>query len=98
MTGEWDGKYIQVKLKLNAPRVGISDEIRKAFSNRGGDVLSVELQLPETKQGPEILVEDMKRPEEIFEQFHRTKFNDEPPDETLSQTFGELVQMVEETQ
>jgi exonuclease SbcD len=98
MTGEWSGKYIQVKLKLGTPRVGISDEIRQAFGNCGGDVLSVELQLPETKQGPEILVEDMKRPEEIFEQFHRTKFNDEPPDETLSQTFGELVQMVEETQ
>ena len=96
MSGDWEGKYIQVKLKLTAPRVGISDEIRKAFSNRGGEVLSVELELPEAKEGPKIRVEDMKRPEEIFEQFHRTKFDGEPADDKLMQTFKELVQMVEE--
>ena len=44
ITGEWDGKYIQVKLKLDTPKVGISDDIRQAFSERGGDVLSVELE------------------------------------------------------
>ena len=98
MTGDWNGKYIQVKLKLDAPRVGISDEIRKAFGDRGGDVLSVELELPETGPGAPIPVEDMKRPEEIFEQFHRTKFDGNPPDETLTQTFSELVQMVEESE
>ena len=98
MTGDWDGKYIQVKLKLTAPKVGISDEIRKAFSDHGGDVLTVELELPEATQGPTIPVEDMKRPEEIFEQFHRAKFDGEPPDETLAQTFSELVQLVEESQ
>ena len=98
MTGEWNGKYIQVKLKLDAPRVGISDEIRKEFGDRGGDVLSVELELPEMAQGPTIPVEDMKRPEEIFEQFHRAKFDGEPPDETLAQTFSELVQLVEESE
>ena len=98
MAGEWDGKYIQVKLKLDAPRVGISDEVRQAFSNRGGDVLSVELELPETKRVPTIPIEDMKRPEEIFEQFYKSKFEDEQPDETLVQTFNELVQIVEERQ
>ena len=97
MTGDWDGKYIQVKLKLTAPRVGISDEIRQAFGNRGGDVLSVELELPKAEQGPTIPVEDMKRPEEIFEQFHRTKFDGELPNEVLRQTFKELVEMVEES-
>lgn len=96
MTGEWNGKYIQVKLKLDAPRVGISDEIRKQFGDRGGDVLSVELELPEMAQGPTIPVADMKRPEEIFEQFHRAKFDGEPPDETLAQTFSELIQLVED--
>lgn len=96
MTGKWRGKYIQVKLKLDAPRVGISDKIRKQFGDRGGDVLSVELELPEMAQGPTIPVEDMKRPQEIFEQFHRAKFDGEPPDETLAQTFSELVQLVEE--
>ncbi|RKU27625.1 exonuclease sbcCD subunit D [Candidatus Poribacteria bacterium] len=98
MTGDWDGKYIQVKLKLDAPRVGISDEVRKAFSDRGGDVLSVEVELPEAQQGPTIPVEDMKRPEEIFEQFYKSNYDGNAPDETLTQTFSELVQMVEESQ
>ena len=96
MTGEWDGKYIQVKLKLGTPRVGISDEIRKAFSDRGGDVLSVEVELPEVKPGPTIPVEEMERPEKIFAQFHKANFDGEPPDETLTQTFNELVQLVED--
>ncbi len=98
MAEDWDGKYIQVKLKLTAPRVGISDKIRQAFGNRGGEVLSVELELPEAEQGPKISVEDMKRPEEIFEQFYRTKFDSEPPDEILRQTFNELVEMVEDAE
>ena len=97
-TGMWDGKYIQVKLKLDKPRVGISDVIRQAFSERGGNVLIVEVELPETTHGSGISVEDMKRPEEIFEQFHKARFNGEPPDESLSRTFNELLQMVEESQ
>ena len=98
MAGDWNGKYIQVKLKLTAPRVGISDEIRQAFGNRGGEVLSVELELPKAQEGPKISVEDMKRPEEIFEQFHRAKFDGKPPDEILIQTFNELVQIVEDSE
>lgn len=98
MTGTWDRKYIQVKLKLDKPRGSVNDEIRQVFSERGGDVLSVEVELPEAGEGPPIPVEDMKRPEEIFEQFHKLRFDGEPPDETLTQTFNELVQMVEDTQ
>ena len=98
ITGDWNNKYIQVKLKLTTSSVGIGDKIRQAFSDRGGDVLSVELELPEAKQVPTIPVEDMKRPEEIFEQFHKTKFEGNPPDETLAQTFSELLQLVEETE
>ena len=93
-TQTWDDKYIQVKLTLDTPRVGISDEIRQAFSERGGEVLIVEVQLPEVGEGPTIPVEDMKHPVEIFEQFHRTNFDGEPPDATLMQTFSELLQMV----
>ena len=94
----WTDKYIQVKLKLSKPRVGINDEIRQTFSDRGGEVLSVEIEVPEATPGPQISVEDMKRPEEIFEQFHRKRFEGEPPDESLSRTFNELLQMVEEAQ
>ena len=97
-TQAWDGKYIQVKLKLNKPQTGINDKVRQAFSDRGGEVLSVEIESTEMTYGLEISVEDMKRPEEIFEQFHKARFNGEPPDESLSRTFNELLQMVEESQ
>lgn len=98
MIGNWEGKYIQVKLKLSTPRTGISDEIRQAFHDRGGDVLTVEIEMPEATQALEISVEDMKRPEQIFEEFHKAKHDGKAPDETLVQTFNELLQMVEESQ
>ncbi len=95
MTGDWDDKYIQVKLKLTTPAVGIGDKIRQAFSDRGGDVLSVELELPKAEPGPPIPVKEMEHPEKIFAEFHKAKFDGNPPDETLTRTFSELVQMVE---
>ena len=94
MTGIWEGKYIQVKLKLDKPRGAINDEIRQAFNARGGEVLSVEVELPDVGEGPTIPVEDMKRPEEIFKEFHKSNFEGKSPDDTLAQTFSELVQMV----
>ena len=97
-TQVWNGKYIQVKLKLSKPQMGVNDKIRQAFSARGGEVLSVEVEVPEMTGGLEISVGDMKRPEEIFKQFHKAKFDGEPPDETLKQTFNELMQMVEGTE
>ncbi len=97
MIEKWEGKYIQVKLKLDSTRTGISDEIRKAFSDRGGDVLIVQVELPEADDMPVIQVEDMKRPEEIFEQFHEANFGS-APDEILTQTFQELTEIVGETQ
>lgn len=97
MLEKWEGKYIQVKLKLDSVRTGISDEIRKAFSDRGGDVLMVQVELPEADDIPVIQVEDMKRPEEIFEQFHEANFGS-APDEILTQTFHELTEIVEKSQ
>ncbi len=98
MTGTWAEKYIQVKLKLNKPQTGINDKVRQAFGDRGGEVLSVEIESAEVTDGLNIRVEDMKRPEEIFEQFHKAKFDRQAPDKTLMQTFRELVQMVEGTE
>lgn len=97
MIKKWEGKYIQVKLKLDSVRTGISDEIRKAFSDRGGDVLMVQVELPEADDIPVIQVEDMKRPEEIFVQFHEANFGS-APDEILTQTFHELTEIVEKSQ
>ena len=95
MSPEWDGKYIQVQLKLDRPAVGISDEIRETFHQHGGDVLSVEVELPTQTERQEIPIEDMQQPTEIFEQFYKEKFN-ENPDELMMKTFDELLQLVEE--
>ena len=95
MSPEWDGKYIQVQLTLDRPQVGISDEIREIFHQHGGEVLSVEVELPMQTERQEIPIEDMQQPTEIFEQFYKEKFSDSP-DELMTETFNELLQLVEE--
>ena len=95
LSSEWDGQYIQVQLKLERPEVGISDKIREAFHQHGGDVLSVEIELPTQTDRQEIPIEDMQQPTEIFEQFYKEKFSDSP-DELMIKTFNELLQLVEE--
>ena len=92
---KWDDKYIQVKLKLTTSNVGIGDKIRQAFSDRGGDVLSVELELPPPELESLPPVEDIKCPEEIFEQYHRVNYDGNAPEDDLAQTFRELLQLVE---
>ncbi len=94
MSPEWDEKYIQVQLKLNRPEVGISDKIREMFHQRGGEVLSVEVELPVQTERQEIPIEDMRQPTDIFEQFYKEKFN-ESPDKLMIETFNELLQLVE---
>ena len=95
MSPDWNGKYIQVQLKLDRPEVGISDRIREAFHQHGGDVLTVEIELPAQADRQEIPIEDMQQPTEIFEQFYKEKFN-ENPDELMMKTFSELLQLVAE--
>jgi len=95
MEPEWDGKYIQVQLQIDRPEVGVSDKIRKMFHQRGGEVLSVEVELPVQAERQEIPIEEMQQPTEIFEQFYKEKFK-ESPDELMMKTFDELLQIVEE--
>lgn len=95
MSPEWDGTYIQVQLRLDQPEVGISDRIQKMFHHHGGEVLSVEIELPVQTERQEIPIEDMQQPTEIFELFYKEKFN-ENPDELTMKTFNELLQLVEE--
>ena len=95
MSPEWHGKYIQVQLKLDRPEVGISDRIREMYHRRGGDVLTVEIELPTQTDRQEIPIEDMQQPTEIFEQFYKEKF-DANPDALVVKTFNELLQLIEE--
>lgn len=93
MEEEWDGKYIRVKLKLDKPEIGIGDLVRAAFSERGGDVLSVELELPGIPPPPCPSNGDMQDPVTIFKKFHLERCSKEP-DEQLLQTFKELLELV----
>lgn len=94
----WESKFIQVKVKLDTGVSGINDRIRQAFSDRGGDVLSVEIELPITDEDrPQLDVDEMKRPEDIFTEYHKINFGDVPDDEMLL-AFKQLVQMVEDIQ
>ena len=98
MEEDWDGKYIRVELTLDNPQVGIGDQVRDAFRERGGDALIVELELRGRGcpcPSDRIRLEKMRQPTEIFEQFHQENFG-EKPDKRLMQTFTELLQLVEE--
>ena len=94
MSPEWDETYIQVQLRLDSPEVGISDRIREMFHERGGEVLSVEVELPALTERPEIPIEEMRQPTEIFKRFCRER--NHAPDEVMMRTFEELLQLAEE--
>ena len=94
MEEEWQDKFIQVKLELDSPQVGIGDQVRAAFSKRGGDVLSVEVSWPPPKCQPKISLEQMRQPTEIFELFYQQENSGKKPDERLKETFVELLQEV----
>lgn len=89
---EWQDKFIQVKLKLDNPQVGIGDQVRKDFRERGGDVLSVELELP-IPPPPCPSNGDMQDPVKIFKAFHLERYGKEP-EEQLLKTFKELLELV----
>ncbi len=97
MEEDWDGKYIQVKLTLDKPEVGIKEKVQDAFGQRGGDVLIVKLELrdpacPDPWDG--IQLEDLRQPTEIFKLFYEKKGFGKEPDEQLMQTFTELLESV----
>ena len=97
---EWTGKYIEVQLRLDEPRIGVGDEIREVFSARGADVLLVEVQLVEQEREAALSAEDIsvKSPEDIFAEFYQTKYGAEAEDEEhlaeVTETFKELANLV----
>ena len=94
----WTGKYIEVKLKLDSPRVGVGDEIRKAFADGGGEVLVVEAQLTSQKTGDFFSADELKEksPEEIFVEFYKQEYGGENDEELseLMETFKKLIALV----
>ena len=93
--GDWKDKYIEVKVHLDGTAVGVGDEIRQAFAQKGGKVLVVESVLP-TAGGEILSTEDIKTrtPVEIFQDFYKYKFGESGSDtelEELLTTFNELL-------
>ncbi|MBA1341082.1 MAG: DNA double-strand break repair protein Mre11 [ANME-2 cluster archaeon] len=93
--GDWMDRYVEVKVLLDGPAVGVGDEIRQAFAQKGGKVLVVESVLP-TACGEILSTEDIKTrtPVEIFQDFYRYKFGESGSDTELDEllnTFNELL-------
>ena len=95
--GNWKNKYLEVKVHLDKPEVGMGDRIRKAFDSRGGRALIVESILPDMKYDESISANDIKSrsPSETFKDFYNKKYGDTSPaelDELLT-TFNELIEL-----
>jgi len=98
--GDWMDRYVEVKVLLDGPAVGVGDEIRQAFAQKGGKVLVVESVLP-TACGEILSTEDIKTrtPVEIFQDFYRYKFGESGSDTELDEllnTFNELLDISRE--
>ena len=92
---DWTGKYIRVKLTSGTPEVGIKNLVQKKFSERGGNVLRVEVP-PEPLNGgsgSDISPGEIWHPTKVFRKFHKEQFG-KKPDELLMQTFVELLESV----
>lgn len=96
--GNWMDKYVEVRVKLEKPEVGLGDRIRQAFDSRGGRVLVVESVLSDREDGESISASDIKSrsPAEIFKDFYNKKYGENTaPDELkeLLKTFNELTEI-----
>jgi exonuclease SbcD len=96
---DWKDKYIEVRVQLAGPQIGVGDEIRQAFADRGGRVLVVESMLPKN-DGETISATRIKTrsPVEIFQEYYNYRYGDSPPEELdeMLVTFNELLEMSSE--
>ena len=71
---DWKDVYIEVKLLSSQPTVGMADQIRQAFSDQGGYVLTVEIMMENHKHhnfsASDIITQS---PQDVFDQFYREK-------------------------
>jgi len=96
---DWKDKYIEVRVQLAGPQIGVGDEIRQAFADRGGRVLVVESILPKN-DGETISAARIKTrsPVEIFQEYYNYRYGDSSPEELdeMLVTFNELLEMSSE--
>jgi exonuclease SbcD len=95
---DWKDKYIEVRVQLAGPKIGVGDEIRQAFADRGGRVLIVESILPEN-DGETISASGIKTrsPVGIFQEYYNYLYGGSPEElDELLVTFNELLEMSSE--
>ncbi|HUW67802.1 MAG TPA: exonuclease SbcCD subunit D [Candidatus Nanoarchaeia archaeon] len=96
---DWKDKYIEVRVQLAGPQIGVGDEIRQAFENVGGRVLVVESMLPENDRET-ISAAGIKTrsPAEIFQEYYNYRYGDSSPEELdeMLVTFNELLEISSE--
>ncbi len=96
--GNWKDKYIEVRIRLEKPEVGLGDRIRQAFDSRGGRVLVVDSFFSEREDGESISASDIqsRSPADMFKDFFNEKYgeNTAPGDlDELLKTFNELIEI-----
>ena len=80
MSRDWSGKYIEVQLTIDdTTNWRLATRVRESVSKCAeGEVLIVEVQLAEQQRETGLSTDEIskKPPEEILEEFYRTKYND----------------------
>ena len=70
---DWKDVYIEVKLLSSQPTVGMADQIRQAFADQGGYVLTVEVMMENHKHHNFVDNIITQSPQDVFDQFYREK-------------------------
>lgn len=94
---DWEGKLIEIQLQLDVPRIGLSDAIRKAFANKGGEVASVQAKLLSLESESTLSAEEVtsQSPQDIFNRFYREQFG-EPEDNSAQKNFTSMQNLFNE--
>ncbi|MCI0515519.1 exonuclease SbcCD subunit D [candidate division KSB1 bacterium] len=102
----WEGALIEVLLNLDLPQIGISDQIRQAFAEKGGEVASVQTQFVSVGAATPLNPEDLtsQSPIEMFNHFYQELYG-EPTDSNgaaelveFQRTFQDLLNLWQQRQ
>ncbi|MBN2093266.1 exonuclease SbcCD subunit D C-terminal domain-containing protein, partial [candidate division KSB1 bacterium] len=94
---DWDGKLIEIQIQLDVPRIGLSDAIRKAFADKGGEVASVQAQLLSLENESALSAEEVtsQSPQDIFHRFYLEQLG-EPGDNSAQENFSAMQNLFNE--
>lgn len=88
----WENHFIEVELQIDQPEIGMSDQIRGAFAERGGEVAAVQTVLRNQNDASELTADEVtsQAPNEIFSKFYRDRFG-EPGDEKAEKILADYL-------